>query len=90
MYQLLELVPSAELVDMYVSDEIELIFTRIRKEHAARLQDKADQEARDREARKPIWKKPWAWAAGGAAAVGVTAAILLWPESKPRPEYVVP
>ena len=90
MYQLLELVPSAELVDMYVSDEIELIFSRIRKEHAVRLQDKAEKEARDREAHKPFWKKPWAWAAGGAAAVGVTTAILLWPESKPRPEYVVP
>jgi hypothetical protein len=89
MYQLLELVPSAELVDMYVSDEIELIFSRIRKEHAARLQEELDKREREREARKPVWRKPWFWAAG-AAAGGVTLAILLWPEDKPRPEYAVP
>jgi hypothetical protein len=96
MFQLLELVPSAELVDMYVSDEIEAIFSRVRQEYATHHQDLAvrseqerEEQEKDREARKPLWKKPWVWAAGAGAAVGVTAAILLWPESKPRPEYVV-
>ena len=90
MFQLLELVPSAELVDMYVSDEIENIFMRVRKEYDSRRSETAAQASADREARKPLWQKPWVWAAGGTAVLGVTAAILWWPDDKPRPEYVVP
>ena len=89
MFQLLDLVPSAELVDMYVSDEIENIFLRVRKEYDTHHVDVETKAAADREARKPFWQKPWAWAAGAAVA-GVTVAILVWPEDKPRPEYVVP
>ncbi len=36
MYRLLEMMPSAELVDMFVSDEIDRIFERVRKEFVAR------------------------------------------------------
>jgi hypothetical protein len=36
MYRLLEIVPSAELVDMFVSDEIDRIFDKVRKEFLAR------------------------------------------------------
>lgn len=36
MYQLLEMLPSAELVDMYVSDEVDRIFDRVRKEFKMR------------------------------------------------------
>jgi hypothetical protein len=36
MYRLLEMVPSAELVDMFVSDEIDRIFDKVRKEFLAR------------------------------------------------------
>ncbi len=89
MFQLLDLVPSAELVDMYVSDEIDNIFSRVRKEYESHHQDVAAHQAADRESRKPLWQKPWAWAAG-AAVVGVTVAILVWPDDKPKPEYVVP
>lgn len=32
MYRLLEMLPSAELVDMYVSDEVDRIFDKVRKE----------------------------------------------------------
>ncbi len=38
MVRLLELVPSAELLDMYVSDEIEHIFDRVKAEYDLRLQ----------------------------------------------------
>lgn len=38
MYRLLEMVPSAELVDMFVSDEIDRIFDRVRKEFLSRQQ----------------------------------------------------
>ncbi len=37
MYRLLELVPSAQLIDMYVSDEIDRIFERTRREYESRL-----------------------------------------------------
>jgi hypothetical protein len=36
MYRLLEMLPSAELVDMFVSDEIDRIFEKVRKEFVAR------------------------------------------------------
>jgi hypothetical protein len=36
MYQLLEMLPSAELVDMYVSDEVDRIFDRVRREFKMR------------------------------------------------------
>jgi hypothetical protein len=92
MYQLLELVPSAELVDMYVSDEIEKIFGRVKQEYEAKRKDKAEFANYEAERKKPpLWKKPWVW--GGAAAVvagGITAAILLQEDDKPRPEYVIP
>ena len=38
MYRLLEMMPSAELVDMFVSDEIDRIFEKVRKEFLARQQ----------------------------------------------------
>ena len=36
MYRLLEMMPSAELVDMFVSDEIDRIFEKVRKEFLTR------------------------------------------------------
>lgn len=36
MYRLLEMVPSAELVDMFVSDEVDRIFDKVRKEFVLR------------------------------------------------------
>ena len=36
MYRLLEMLPSAELVDMFVSDEIDRIFDKVRKEFLVR------------------------------------------------------
>jgi hypothetical protein len=36
MYRLLEMMPSAELVDMFVSDEIDRIFEKVRKEYLTR------------------------------------------------------
>jgi hypothetical protein len=36
MYRLLEMMPSAELVDMFVSDEIDRIFDKVRREFLAR------------------------------------------------------
>ncbi|MEO6094765.1 MAG: hypothetical protein ABIW76_03460 [Fibrobacteria bacterium] len=38
MYRLLEMMPSAELVDMFVSDEIDRIFEKVRKEFLTRQQ----------------------------------------------------
>ncbi|MBW8886129.1 MAG: hypothetical protein JF616_00100 [Fibrobacteres bacterium] len=36
MYRLLEMLPSAELVDMYVSDEVDRLFDKVRKEFKSR------------------------------------------------------
>jgi hypothetical protein len=90
MVRLLELEPAADLSDMYVSDEIHEVFQRVRKENEARIRESAARAEAERKAHAPLWKKPWAWAAGSAAVAGVTVAILLWPEGKPRPEYAVP
>ncbi|MDB5051423.1 MAG: hypothetical protein JWO30_4494 [Fibrobacteres bacterium] len=101
MYQLLELLPSAELVDMYVSDEIEKIFDRIRldvaerhKEMAAPSTASATPTATVAESgeRGRYWKKPWVWA-GGAVVAGVAGFVIyetMSPNPKGRPEYVVP
>lgn len=39
MYRLLEMLPSAELVDMFVSDEVDRIFDKVRKEFKMRQQN---------------------------------------------------
>jgi hypothetical protein len=39
MYRMLEMMPSAELVDMFVSDEVDRIFERVRKEFMVRQQN---------------------------------------------------
>ena len=89
MYQLLDLIPSAELVDMYVSDEIEKIFSYVKKEHEVKNRDKAAAEAEAK--RVPLWKNPWVWGGAGAVALGaITAAVVLHQDDKPRPEYKVP
>jgi hypothetical protein len=89
MYRMLELIPSAELVDMYVSDEIEKIFARVKLEFEAKHKEKAFAEAEAK--RVPLWKNPWVWGGTAAVAAGaITAAIVLHEDDKPRPEYVVP
>lgn len=79
MYRLLALLPSAKLIDMYVSDEIERIFDKVREEYLARQQsfglDSSQASAPARPARAPRSSKPFYLAAGGTAlvAVGVTS-----------------
>jgi hypothetical protein len=98
MYQMLDLIPSGDLVDMYVSDEIERIFSYVKKEYDVknreRLQaaqaNQANQEARAVK-KTPLWKNPWIWGGTAVVAAGaLTAAIALREDGKPRPEYVVP
>jgi hypothetical protein len=90
MYQLLELVPSAELVDMYVSDEIDLIFAKVKREYSERRKER--EETVKRNERERFWKNPWLWA-GGAMAVGAAGYLTYEAATsgaKDRPEYVVP
>src|SRR5687767_10985043 len=54
MYRLLELVPSAELMDMYVSEEIERIFERVRKEFTHRHRRFADSPVAASENPRPM------------------------------------
>lgn len=92
LMRLLELDMNADLADMYVSDDIQELFQRLRLENGSRLREAAARSAAERKAHRAFWQKPWVWDAGigAAAAAGVTAAILLRPDRKPRPEYVVP
>jgi hypothetical protein len=75
---------------MYVSDEIDLIFSKVKQEYSARRKERAETAKRDE--RERFWKSPWVWA-GGAVAVGV-AGFLTYEAAtsgaKDRPEYVVP
>lgn len=92
MYQMLDLIPSGDLVDMYVSDEIERIFSYVKKEYEVNNREKlrAAQEAQDAK-KSPLWKNPWVWGGTAVIAAGaITAAIALREDGKPRPEYVVP
>ncbi len=98
MYQMLDLVPSGDLVDMYVSDEIERIFSYVKKEYDVKNRDKllAAQEGgkAEKAGRVPLWKNPWIWGGTAVIAAGAIsaafAAIALREDDKPRPEYVVP
>lgn len=63
MFRLLELLPSAKIVDMFVSDEIARIFEKVREEYAVRLNMMgrnaqaamaSDKYAKDREAVSPV------------------------------------
>jgi hypothetical protein len=82
--------PGDDLSDMYVSDEIHDLYQRLRRENEAHLRELAARREAERPAPAPVWRKPWAWGALAATvAIGVTATILLTPDGKPRPEYVV-
>lgn len=74
MYRLLEMVPSAELVDMFVSDEIDRIFDRVRKEFLTRQQgfgvDSTQMSLPERPGSKP-------------AAVAATQPVAAAPEAAP-------
>ena len=92
MYQMLDLIPSGDLVDMYVSDEIEKIFSYVKKEYDVKNRERlqAVREAQDAE-KPPLWKNPWVWGGTAVVAAGaLAAAIALREDGKPRPEYVVP
>jgi len=100
MYRLLELLPSARLIDMYVSDEIDRIFDRVKEEFAERQKNfgvepapavasKPAEPVKAASAPKARREKDYTpyWIAGGigAAAIGATLAyFLLAPTSEPE------
>jgi hypothetical protein len=54
MFRLLELLPSAKLVDMYVSDEIDRIFDKVREEYVTRQKGFGVDSAQTLPARAPV------------------------------------
>jgi hypothetical protein len=76
MYRLLEMMPSAELVDMFVSDEIDRIFEKVRKEFLARQKGFGVDSSQISMPDKP--------ATGSAAAHSASAQ----PAKGPSPEYL--
>lgn len=45
MYQLLKIIPTASLIDMYISDTIQAIFNKVRMDFEARMKFQAKQES---------------------------------------------
>ncbi len=104
MHQLLQLMPKAELVDMFVSDEIDRIFQKVRKEFVVRQGSfgvseeevhspksaPATQTSKDTE----IWKDKKTWILIGSGTVAAAAlGWVLFSEDEPKAKeirYVVP
>ena len=78
MYRLLEMMPSAELVDMFVSDEIDRIFEKVRKEFVSRQKGFGVDSTQISSPEKP--------ATGSAAHAEGTAAAT--PATGPSKEYL--
>jgi len=103
MFRLLRMEPDADLLDMFVGREVDLIFDRVRKEHALNLAERkkhapaptgetATGEDAAFQAAARAWKDPGIWIGGGAA-LAVVAFTLYFSGSKQGSEtatYVVP
>jgi hypothetical protein len=93
MYRMLEMLPSAELVDMFVSDEVDRIFDKVRREFKTRQKNfgvdttliSLPEKEPAREPAKVVSVKKekkgtntvWFWAAGGAVVAGAGIATVL-------------
>jgi hypothetical protein len=98
MYKMLELMPSAHLIDMYVSEEIDRIFEKIRMEFEIRqksLGRSAVKEVKGESSTQPLqpeskpsksYKKTIYWVAGGVGVAAlVTGFLLLSRDEEPKP-----
>lgn len=98
MVQLIKLMPTIELIDLYISDNIESIFKNVKEnyEHQQKYVNDYDEFGKPKSGRKATSEKPegkghaiW-WVAGGvgvAAVVGTVAYFAL--ESEPEPKKTV-
>jgi hypothetical protein len=77
MYRLLEMMPSAELVDMFVSDEIDRIFDKVRREFVARQKAFGVDSAQI--------SSPEKASTGSAASASAAAAPAVKPAAAPGP-----
>lgn len=96
MFRLLNLQPSARIVDMFASDEINRIFESVREEYVVRRETLA-QDGLAKPASVPAvgrkgFSRPFYWVAGGitVAALGAAAFYLLQPERAPDKVYDLP
>ena len=90
MFRLLELLPSAKLVDMYVSEEVDRIFDKVREEFRARQHSFGVDTSRMELPDRPRQGEPrisdgraghtWLWIslAGGAALAAAGAGAWIW------------
>ena len=96
MYQLIKLVPTIDLIDMYISDNIEAIFNKV-KERYHRLNElsqkrresaKTDKDPPEKTKKSGTEKssKKWIWWAAGGAAVGVAVVVFLSTSGDDNPE----
>jgi hypothetical protein len=101
MYRLLELMPSAKLVDMFVSDEVDRIFDKVREEFLVRQKHFGvdttglalpERPRGEEEPRKPTTRRKRSWipwtaavAAGGVAVATGAYFILQTDEGEKKP-----
>lgn len=104
MYRMLEMLPSAELIDMYVSDEVDRIFDKVRKEFKMSQKNfgvdttliSLPEKQPAREPAKAVSGKKgtnpvWFWVAGGAVAAGagIATVLLMQPDEPEGKTYVI-
>lgn len=102
MFRLLDLMPSAKIVDMFVSDEIDRIFDKVREEYVvrarnlgkeSRITNESEQVASNKKMSqtKPDTKSSRSavyWLAGGAAFVAITGATYYFLNPEPPKDKV--
>ncbi len=97
MFRLLDLQPSAKIVDMFASDEILRIFENVKEEFLVRRETLKEDKLGESGSQPPAMRKkgvshPLYWIAGGitVAALGGTAIYLLQPEKSSDKVYELP
>jgi hypothetical protein len=83
MYRLLDLMPSAKIVDMFVSDEIDRIFEKVREEYGVRDEMMSKQKPETKSSLKPVY-----WIAGGVAFAAISGTVIYYMNSDPPKDKV--
>ena len=97
MFQMFKLMPNIDLIDMYVSDQVESIFQKVKKRYQEMHPDQAirsggNPEIQQKEKKEEKKSKQWIWwtAGGVGVAAAVTGFLLLSSEETPEKETLPP
>jgi hypothetical protein len=97
LFQMLKLMPKIDLADMYVSEQVEDIFQKVKKRHQEMHPDQQadsspDKDASQKETQDSPTSKRWIWwtAGGVGVAAMVTGFLLLSSEEKAEKQTLPP